>query len=200
MSRKTSGFAGHGHGRLLDRLREAELYGPLDAAGRAGKHEAASELLAATVASYTADTFGNGVASSGSAANRFKWNGESGYYSDAESGLKVGGRDYDPGVSSWISQDGFVIVGSPADSQSLDRYTYCRYIARTGAAIELGVDYLLVGDAMRAPMRRRSAPAGLVRKESKWTIHQVARERLLPARCKYQAPQSAKTKCARPPL
>ena len=52
-----------------------------------------------TVASYLNDAFGNSVSSSGSGANPFKWNGGSGYYSDAESGLqKVGARYYDPSV------------------------------------------------------------------------------------------------------
>jgi RHS repeat-associated protein len=80
----------------------------------------------ATVASYTTDAYGNSVASSGSAANPFQWNGGSGYYSDSESGLqKVGARFYEPSTGRWISQDSQLIAGSAADSQALNRYLYC---------------------------------------------------------------------------
>jgi RHS repeat-associated protein len=80
----------------------------------------------ATVASYTTDAFGNSVASSGSAANPFQWNGGSGYYSDSESGLqKVGARYYEPATGRWISQDSLLFAGSVADSQAVNRYLYC---------------------------------------------------------------------------
>jgi RHS repeat-associated protein len=80
----------------------------------------------ATVASYTTDAYGNSVASSGSAANPFQWNGGSAYYSDSESGLqKVGARFYEPATGRWISQDSELIAGSPADSQAVNRYLYC---------------------------------------------------------------------------
>jgi RHS repeat-associated protein len=80
----------------------------------------------ATVASYTTDAYGNSVASSGSAANPFQWNGGTAYYSDAESGLqKVGARYYEPATGRWISQDTELIAGSPADSQAVNRYLYC---------------------------------------------------------------------------
>ena len=80
----------------------------------------------AIVSSYLNDACGNNISSSGSAANPFRWNGGSGYYSDAESGLqKVGARYYDPSVGNWISQDTMLIAGSPADSQAVNRYLYC---------------------------------------------------------------------------
>ena len=80
----------------------------------------------AIVSAYTTDAYGNNISSSGTAANPFKWNGGSGYYSDSESGLqKVGARYYDPSVGSWISQDTMLIAGSVADSQAVNRYLYC---------------------------------------------------------------------------
>jgi RHS repeat-associated protein len=82
--------------------------------------------IQATVASYTTDAYGNSVASSGTAANPFQWNGGSGYYSDSESGLqKVGARYYEPSTGRWVSQDTELIAGSPADSQAVNRYLYC---------------------------------------------------------------------------
>ncbi|HET6382754.1 MAG TPA: RHS repeat-associated core domain-containing protein [Armatimonadota bacterium] len=78
------------------------------------------------VASYISDAFGNSVGGSGSSTNPFIWNGGSGYYSDAESGLqKVGARYYDPAVGRWISQDTEIVAGSQADSQAVNRYAYC---------------------------------------------------------------------------
>jgi len=78
------------------------------------------------VASYVSDAFGNSVGGSGTSTNPFIWNGGSGYYADAESGLqKVGARYYDPAVGRWISQDTELVAGSPADSQALNRYSYC---------------------------------------------------------------------------
>jgi RHS repeat-associated protein len=76
---------------------------------------------------YTNDAYGNSIASSGSSTNPMKWNGGSGYYSDAESGLqKVGARYYDPTIGRFISQDSLLVAGSPADSQALNRYNYCQ--------------------------------------------------------------------------
>ena len=78
------------------------------------------------VASYISDAFGNSVGGSGSSTNPFIWNGGSGYYSDAESGLqKVGARYYDPAVGRWISQDHKMIAGRAGDSQALNRFNYC---------------------------------------------------------------------------
>jgi RHS repeat-associated protein len=71
--------------------------------------------------------YGNSVSSDGTATNPFQWNGGSGYYSDSESGLqKVGARYYEAATGRWISQDSLLVAGSPADSQAVNRYLYCR--------------------------------------------------------------------------
>ena len=113
----------------------------------------------AIVASYVNDSFGNSISSSGTAANPFKWNGGSGYYADAESGLqKVGARYYDPSVGTWISQDTMLVAGSPADSQAVNRYLYC--CANPVGRVDPGGHNALWGDDTVEAVEAVAAGAG----------------------------------------
>ena len=65
------------------------------ACGNQGVHDGQCTInsTASVTDAYMNDAYGNSIASSGTSVNPKKWNGGSGYYSDAESGLqKVGTR------------------------------------------------------------------------------------------------------------
>ena len=72
------------------------------------------------VNTYSYDPYGRTVASTGTTANPFGFDGQ---YRDAATGFyKMGQRYYDPAVGRWTQQD--PLAGRLQDPQSLDRYAF----------------------------------------------------------------------------